>query len=268
MPASNPLPVSNLTNLIVAEKFDLGVGDFVGHLLLPTVLACVVGWFAYRRYFAGVTSNEVQSVDGNDVAGHDDTAVAVEDRAGGDVDNRALRNGLPIVGFVLLGFTAGDALGIPGWVIAAVAVAWATALTRTVAWRVVPYAAMLVAVGLSVLVAGAVPHLGIDRLLDAGGVLGNLRALGFGVVGSNASNNLPAVLAGSSSLHNSSQVWSLLIGVNVGPVLVISGALSGLLWRDTAARLDVHVSARRYSEIGLRVGLPALLIAGAAVILW
>ena len=126
-----------------------------------------------------------------------------------------MRNRLPIVGFVLLGFTAGDALGIPGWTVAALAVIWATALTRTLAWKVVPYSAMLVAVGLSVLVVGA-PHLGTGRLLDAGGILGNLRALGFGVVGSNVSNNLPAVLAGSSSLHNSSPVWSLLIGVNVG----------------------------------------------------
>ena len=29
--ASNPLPVSNLTNLIAAEHFDLGVGEFLDH---------------------------------------------------------------------------------------------------------------------------------------------------------------------------------------------------------------------------------------------
>ena len=257
--ASNPLPVSNLTNLIVAEKFGLGVGQFVVHLLLPTVLACSVGWFAYRRYF-GTEPQQRR---------HSDAAVGAPDPGGRQpVDEaNALRRGLPIVGFVLLGFTLGDALGIPGWVVAAVAVLWASALTRMFAWRVVPYAAMLVAVGLSVLVAGAVPHLGLDRLLDATGIAGRLRAFGFGVVGSNVSNNLPAVLAGSAALEHQASVWALLIGVNVGPVLVISGALSGLLWRDTAARFDVHITAKRYSQVGLRVGLPALLVAGAAVVL-
>jgi arsenical pump membrane protein len=49
--ASNPLPVSNLTNLIVAEHFDLDVVDFVRHLMVPTIAACIVGWFCFRRAF-------------------------------------------------------------------------------------------------------------------------------------------------------------------------------------------------------------------------
>lgn len=241
--ASNVLPVSNLTNLVVAEQFDLGVGDFVRHLALPTAVACAVGWFAYRRAFHL----------GSDGSGVEEP-----------VDAGALRRGLPIVGFVLVGFTVGDALGIPAFVIAAIAVCWAVASTREVPWRSVPYEAILVAASLAVLVAGAVEHLGIDRVLDADGIAGRARALGFGVVASNASNNLPAVLAGSSALHDRGQVWALLVGVNMGPVLVLTGALSGLLWRDTARRLGVEVGARRYSAIGLRAGLPALL--GAAVV--
>jgi len=53
----------------------------------------------------------------------------------------------------------------------------------------------------------------------------------------------------------------------LGPVLVISGALSGLLWRDTAGALGVAVSGRHYTSIGLRVGLPALIAASAVVLL-
>jgi arsenical pump membrane protein len=118
-----------------------------------------------------------------------------------------------------------------------------------------------------VLVAGALPHLHVDRLLDAGGVAGRLRAFGFGAIGSDATNNLPAVLAGSASLHERDQVWALLAGTNVAPILVITGSLSGLLWRDTARRFGVHVSAREYSAVGVRVGLVALLLAAATVIL-
>ena len=71
------------------------------------------------------------------------------------------------------------------------------------------------------------------------------------------------MLAGSASLHDRSQVWALLAGTNIGPVLVITGALSGLLWRDTAKRLGVEVTARHYTAVGVRVGLLALLLAGA-----
>ncbi|MCU1501878.1 MAG: Citrate transporter [Ilumatobacteraceae bacterium] len=259
--ASNPLPVSNLTNLIVSEQFDLGVGAFLRNLALPTLLACSVGWLGYRRLARREGSPVVA------VAAVGEPSFAPPELGAEAVDARALRQGLPIVGFVLIGFTVGNAIGVPAWIVAALAVAWATAITRAVPWRTVPYEAMLVAVALAVLVAGAVDDLGVRRLLDAGGIHGRLRAFGFATIASNASNNLPTVLAGAASLHERAQVWALLAGTNIGPVLVISGSLSGLLWRDTAKRLEVHVTARRYTEVGLRVGLPALLVAGAAVVL-
>jgi arsenical pump membrane protein len=245
--ASNPLPVSNLTNLIAAEHFDLRVPEFLRHMVLPTIAACVVGWLGFRRAFATARSGD-----------------ASVDEA---VDNRALRRGLPIVAFVLIGFTVGAAVGVPEWIVAAIALVWAAVIAGAIPLRAIPHGAILVALGLGVLVAGASPYLHLESLLNAVGVAGRLRSLLVGVVGSDLTNNLPAVLAGLPALHDRSQVWALLIGTNVGPVLVISGALSGLLWRDTAGALGVAVSGRRYTSIGLRVGLPALLAASAVVVL-
>jgi arsenical pump membrane protein len=249
--ASSVLPVSNLTNLVAAERFDLGAGDFVRHLGPPTVLACAVAWFAYRRSF-------------------DLTPVhaAVHDT----VDARALRRGLPVVTFVLAGFTLGDAVGVPAWAVAAVALGVCLLLVGEAPWRAVPPArsvpldAVAVAFGLAVLVVAAVPHLGVRSLLDAGGARGRVRALGLGVVGSDLTNNLPTVLAGLGAVRDRDQVWPLLVGTNLGPVLVVTGSLSGLLWQQTAARLDVLVSARRYSRVGVLVGLPALVTAAVWVV--
>jgi arsenical pump membrane protein len=245
--ASNPLPVSNLTNLIVAEHLDLSVADFLRHLIVPTLVACTVGWLCFRRTF-GVHASEP--------IGDDD-----------EVEPNALRRGLPIVAFVLIGFTIGSALGVPEWVVAALAAGWAALLAARLPWRAIPFEAMLIAAGLGVLVAGASSSLRLRAIFDASGAVGRLRALLFGAIGSDLSNNLPAVLAGAPVLHERSQVWPLLIGANVGPALVLTGALSGLLWRDTARRLGVTVSARRYSQVGVRVGLPALVAAGAVVVL-
>ncbi|HEY0518859.1 MAG TPA: hypothetical protein VGC84_05145, partial [Ilumatobacteraceae bacterium] len=154
----------------------------------------------------------------------------------------------------------------PEWSIAAIALLWGAVLAAHVPVRAVPYEAMLVAAALSVLVAGATSYMRLGRIFDATGVLGRLRALLFGAVGSDISNNLPAVLAAMSSLRDRAQVWPLLIGANVGPALVLTGALSGLLWRDTARGLGVEVSAKRYSVVGVKVGLPALVVAAAIVI--
>lgn len=243
--ASGPLPVSNLTNLIVAERFDLGVSDFVTAMALPTAAAVGAGFVAYRATFRRTDA----------VAGVDDP-----------VDRRALVLGLPIVAFVLIGFTVGDGAGLPAWIVALVALVWAAALNRSLPWRHLPVGAALLAGSLGVLVARAVPHLGLDRLLDHQGTTGELAALGFGLVAADATNNLPAVLAGVEVIDGVHQVWPLLVGVNMGPVLVITGSLSGLLWRDTALRLGVPVSASRYSAVGLRVGLPAIVAATVALL--
>lgn len=254
--ASSPLPVSNLTNLIAAERLDLDVGGFLVHLGPVTAVACTVGWFGYDRWVLHHTTRTQLTHDLPDVP-----AVSSGD------DARALRLGVPIIAFVLVGFTAGNALGVPAWIVAAIAAVWAMALVHELPWRTVPVGAMLVAAALAVLVAGALPHLHVDRLLGDGGVLGRLRAFGFGALGSDATNNLPTILAGSASLHERSQVWSLLAGTNLAPILVISGSLSGLLWRDTAKRFGVRITARHYSATGFRVGALAVLLGGLTAVL-
>ena len=47
--ASSVLPISNLTTLIVVARLDVGVGEVVGHLGLPSVAAATAGWLVYRR---------------------------------------------------------------------------------------------------------------------------------------------------------------------------------------------------------------------------
>jgi Na+/H+ antiporter NhaD/arsenite permease-like protein len=50
----------------------------------------------------------------------------------------------------------------------------------------------------------------------------------------------------------------VLLGVNLGPTLWVTGALSTLLWQSTMGNLGHPVRARQYARIGWRVGLPAI----------
>jgi arsenical pump membrane protein len=238
---SGVLPVSNLTNLIVAERFGLGIGDFLANLAVPSIAATAVGYLFYRSVFhlslTGTSSVESPG------------------------DRGALVRGVPVIAFVLFGMTVGAAFGVPAWVVAAMALIWATALNGRLRWRTVPVSAIVIAGSLAVLVAAAAPHLGVDGLFARSGLVGVLGVVAFGALGSNAANNLPVVLAGSTAMTNASQAWPLLIGANIGSVFLVTASLSGLIWRDTAKRAGVTVSGRRYASVGLRVGLPALAVA-------
>lgn len=245
--ASSALPVSNLTNLIVAEQFDVGAATFAQRLGPASLVAVLVGYVAYRRAFP--------------------VTVTPGDWEAADVARHALTVGAPVVAFVVLGFTVGDAIGVPAWSVALAADVVLVAVTRSVPWRELPLGAAALACALGVLAAAAAPELGLERALRAGPG-DELRVFGLAVVGANAVNNLPALLVGLPLLGEDAgdRLWAFLLGVNMGPVLVVSGSLAGLLWMDTVRRLGVPVDARRYSAVGLRVGGPAL-VAAVAVLL-
>ena len=104
----------------------------------------------------------------------------------------------------------------------------------------------------------AAPGLHIDRLLGLDGLGGEVATFGGAVLGANLMNNLPAVVVSLPALQeHPDRVWAVLLGVNIGPTLWATGALSTLLWQSTMSRLGHPVSARRYASIGWRIGIPA-----------
>jgi Na+/H+ antiporter NhaD/arsenite permease-like protein len=66
-------------------------------------------------------------------------------------------------------------------------------------------------------------------------------------------------------MEHADRSWPLLVGTNIGSIFVVTASLSTLLWRDTATRSGVFVSARRWSTVAARVGLPALVAATTVV---
>ncbi|MGH3428050.1 MAG: SLC13 family permease [Terriglobales bacterium] len=244
--ASSALPISNLTNLIAGASLNLGAGDFIVHLGPASLAATAIGWLAYRG--ARRSDEIVEPV-------HD------------PVDRTALLRGGPIVAFVALGFTLGDAVGIPAWSIALVAAIVLIIMTRRFRVTDLPFGAAALAVGLGIVATTAAPHLGIGHLLYGGTVSDQLRVIGVAGIGADTINNLPALLVGLPSIgHHPALIWPVLFGVNFFPIFVLHGSLAGLLWRETAGRLGVQVSPWQYTMMGLRVGVPALL-AGITVLI-
>jgi arsenical pump membrane protein len=242
--ASSVLPVSNLTNLVVAGRLHLGVGDFLVHAAPVAAVATAVGWVAFRR-----------------VSPPEPVGTPVHET----VATGAIRAGAPVVAFLLIGFTVGDALGVPAWVVAALALAWLCVRTRSLPWRHVPAQAVALALALGTLALGAAQSIDVGRVLTVAGLPGEALAFGATAFGANAVNNLPAVLVALPALElHPERVWAVLLGANLGPTLWVTGALSTLLWQSTMARLGHPVPATRYAAVGVRVGVPVLAAALAA----
>jgi len=97
-----------------------------------------------------------------------------------------------------------------------------------------------------------------------------LWASGIGAaLSGNVINNLPAgLMAGSLARMAdlpSGTTAALLIGIDLGPNLSVSGSLATLLWLLAVRREGMHISAFSFLRLGLVVMPPALLLALAAL---
>lgn len=169
----------------------------------------------------------------------------------------------------VIGFTAGRAAGVEAWVVVAAVVVVLAVIARVAPVRSVPVGAALVAASLAVLASAVAGHVDLSSVMgDGQGALGTARITGLGALLANGSNNLPAFLVGRPALPpGDAATWAWLLGVNIGPTLLVTASLSGLLWRETMRREGVPVPALEYLRVGARVGLPAL-VAATAVLVW
>lgn len=250
--ASSFLPVSNLTNLIVASRFGAGPFALLEHLGLPGAVACAVGYLAYRLAERHVDP-ALRPGEGGSL---DQPARAALAR-----DRRVLLVGSLVVVAVLVGFVLGPGRGVEEWEVALGADFVLALVTRRLPVRSVPWQTALLAAGLAVLAAAATSSLHLSHLLGGGGPLAYLRDAALSGAAANVVNNLPALLVSLPALgshgHASCATWPVLWGVNAGPGLLVTGSLASLLWVDSMGRLGHPVTAGRFFSVGLRVVLPA-----------
>ncbi|MDX6742996.1 SLC13 family permease [Actinocorallia sp. A-T 12471] len=258
--ASLLLPVSNLTNLLAADRVALAPRDFAARMWAAQLVAIAVTmaalWALYwRRGARGAESYTPPEPE------------AVRDR-------------------LLCGAAAAACLGFVVAVLAGVHVEWAAggaalALAAVFLWRdpsalrpaLVPWQLLVFVTGLFLVVPVLVEY-GLDAVMTAligadDGLGGALRAAAVGAGLSNAINNLPAYTAGESAvpLGNDDQLLALLIGTNVGPLITPWASLATLLWFEWCRRFDLAVPIGRFAAHGALVAAIALPASVLALVL-
>ncbi len=253
MLASSALPVSNLTNLIAVAHSGASPVEFLVHLGPPSLLATTVGYACYRWVLKPGAPTPIER---------------------SAPDKRALLLGASLVGAVLVGFVVGPPNGVQPWMIALGAdVVMLGLIGRDAsgirrALRAIPWGTAALAAALGVLAYAVSSQLPIAQYIRGNGPGSLVRAIGLAALAANGANNLPALLVAIPALpsHPSSQLWAVLLGVNMGPVVLATGALASLLWLDCLGRLGVEVRPLDFSRVGTKVGLPALVLAAGLLV--
>ena len=172
-------------------------------------------------------------------------------------------------------------LGLPTFLAGAVTTLAVVALNRSSPWAIakdISWSTLPLVAGLFVLVE-AVEGTGVLKPLIAwlpasAAAAPDATALGTGslvAVLCNLLNNLPlGLLAGTlaSGAHLSSHVTgAILIGVDLGPNLSVTGSLATILWLTALRREGQTVSAWKFLGLGCLV-MPPALVASLAAFIW
>ena len=265
--ASFVLPISNPANLVVFRQTMPSLGPWLAAFALPSAASIVATYGLLRWRFR------------NDLAGV--CAVPRENVPLSRAGKVALAGIAAVAGVLLLFSAMKKNLGLPACA-AAVAVAALVSLlekqnpwrlVRKISWSILPLVAALFVVVEAIDRAGAGAILkqalhAASRWPQGGASL----AIGFAVgAGASLVNNLPLgllageVLAGGGFPH----AWMklVMIGVDLGPNLSVTGSLATILWLIALRREGVEVTGWEFLKTGLLVMPPALLLALGAALL-
>jgi len=265
--ASFVLPISNPANIVLYGDHTPALLRWLASFLLPSFLAIVATYGGLRWVEARKLGETCEC--GVEVAPMSRGAWAA-------------LGGLGLTAVVLLGASAMNVqLGLPTFVMGVATVAIVMAgerrspwpMIKGVSWGVLPLVAALFVLVQALAATGVIEALA-DVMREAARSAPTAAAWTSGgliALVSNLMNNLPAGLIASSAISEAHPpqklVDALLIGVDLGPNLSVTGSLATILWLTALRREGEHVGFWRFLKVGALVTPPALGLALAARLL-
>ncbi len=256
--ASFVLPISNPANLVVFRTRMPSLAHWLAAFTLPSVFSIAATYIVLRWYFRRELSGAMADGDGIGRLNPSGKLVFI---------------GIWIVAGILLAASAlNKDLGLPACLSALIVAGVVLVKTQTnpmrivrdISWSVLPLVA-----GLFVLM-DAIVSIGALRYTAAAlawaeklpSVLGAMLTGAVVGVGNNLINNLPLGLIAGSTL-NSQHVQgvienAVLIGVDLGPNLSVTGSLATILWLIALRREGLHVSFGTFLKVGV-IAMPVAL---------
>lgn len=263
--ASNPLVISNLTNIVTAGYFDIGFWEYAKTMFLPNALSIiasiVVLWLFFRK----------------DIPKH----INIEDLATPEsvIKNRIMFNlSWYFLALLMVGYFIGDYYHLPvsvfalGGALLFLAIATYFKATKpimtikTAPWQVVWFSIGLYVVVYGLKNAGLTSYLAV--IINDMAEVGNTTAvIGTGFLAallSSVMNNMPTIMIMDIAIAETGHTalaYANIIGSNLGPKMTPIGSLATLLWLHVLAQKGVKITWAQYMKVGVIITPPVLLTA-------
>lgn len=265
--ASFVLPISNPANLVIYSGGHMPpLGDWFAMFAAPSLVSIIATFAALYLTQRRVIAADTLSL---------------------DVESATLTRGARIAGLGLvvtaIGLLAASALdvdlGWPTFLAGLATLALVSLFNREnpvgylaeISWSVLPLVAGLFVVVEALGQTGMIEALATN-LNHHAAAAPPWTAMGAGLLTglvANVVNNLPAGLVAGSVVHAAQATpqvsAAMLIGIDLGPNLSITGSLATILWLNALRREGIEVGFWRFLSIGFAVMLPALVATLAMV---
>jgi arsenical pump membrane protein len=258
--ASFVLPISNPANLVVFAKLPQ-LAEWLAVFAVPSAAAIVCTYAILRAMYA------------NDLR----PSYGIGQRAAPLTGNQRVTAAVVAVSLAAIVVAAG--LGWPVGYVAVAAAAFsiavvtvldraaAAAALRDAPWSIVPLVAGLFVIVRALDSTGALEH-ARTLLRNASSmppILGRLYAGGVTTLADAFINNLPAGVIARYAVHgqdiSTHIARAVLVGIDLGPNLSLTGSLATLLWLMLLRREGIDVSGRHFLTLGALVTIPSLALA-------
>lgn len=253
---SNALSISNLTNIISVNIFDISFGEYFSSMIVAQLsaflAACVLFWMVLGRRLPMVLEFSLP-------------------------DRQISKSGFIVCIVLLLSLPVGSAvfgaMGVPvsGYIlIVAVIAIMMQKSGKFELFKRAPFGVVVFSVGLFVMVYGVgkaggleLLRLGFESIANLDSLASMLGVATLSSVGSAIINNLPMVMLGDLALRelgaDSGLIYAHLLGCNIGSKLTPIGSLATLLWLASLRLHGVRIRILDYFKLSFIFSFGVLL---------
>jgi len=266
---SLPFVVSNLVNILSADFFQIGFGEYAARMVVPNVFSIVASLAVLMLYFR-------KSIPQRYEAAHlPEPASALKDR-------QLFRLSWLILAVLFIGFFLSEWIGIPVSVcitLAAFVFYFASRRSGVIEtgriWREAPWVVVIFSIGMYVVVWGLHNSgftelvAGLIRFFSEQGLYAATLGMGYlAAILSSLMNNLPTVMfdalaieqAHATGVLREALIYANVIGSDLGPKMTPIGSLATLIWLHVLGRKGVQIDWWTYMKTGFVLTIPTLFI--------
>jgi len=266
--ASNPLVISNLTNIVTVGYFDIGFVEYAKNMFLPNLLSIIASIAVLWIYFRKDIPFSI------DVSKLPEASSVIK-------NHKMFKFSWFFLALLMIGYFVGDVYNLPvslfalGGALLFLAIAtYYKAAKPVVTIKAAPWQVVWFSIGLYVVVYG-LKNAGLTDVIASWIVYLNTQGETIAIIGtgflaaiiSSIMNNMPTIMIMDIAIEqvgyvgNEALVYANILGSNLGPKMTPIGSLATLLWLHVLAQKGVKITWGEYMKVGVVITPPVLLIA-------